>query len=289
MEQNCLFSVLIANFNNGRYLLEAIESVKKQTYTNWQIVIVDDYSIDNSKELYHSMENDSRIKIYYNDKNHGVGYTKKRCIDVAEGEICGFLDPDDALVPEALFKMVEVHRANPEVSLVHSRLYICDENLKVISASQTSKEVAPGDPYFFAHNGIISHFASFKKKSYLETEGLDTYLKRAIDADLYMKLYEVGPTRFLDELLYYYRIHKGGISTNENIDKALYWHWVAIINAGRRRNLNLEDYFYKDFVRTHSYHIMWVKYTRLKKYEKINVFLSRINSRLRKMFGKEVS
>ena len=76
MEQNPLFSILVANYNNGCYLMEAIESVYAQTYTNWEIIIVDDASTDNSNELYEKLSQDNRIHVYYNDKNMGCAFTK---------------------------------------------------------------------------------------------------------------------------------------------------------------------------------------------------------------------
>ena len=96
MNDNPLFSVLIANYNNGKYLMDAIKSVYEQTYTHWEIILVDDASTDNSHELYKELEKDERIRIFYNDENHGCGYTKRRCAELANGELCGFLDPDDA-------------------------------------------------------------------------------------------------------------------------------------------------------------------------------------------------
>ena len=56
MTNQPLFSVLIANYNNGKYLMDAIESVRRQTYTNWEIILVDDGSTDNSHELYKELE-----------------------------------------------------------------------------------------------------------------------------------------------------------------------------------------------------------------------------------------
>ena len=91
MTNQPLFSVLIANYNNGKYLMDAIESVRQQTYTNWEIILVDDCSTDNSHELYKELEQDERIHIFLNDQNHGCGYTKRRCAELANGEICGFL------------------------------------------------------------------------------------------------------------------------------------------------------------------------------------------------------
>lgn len=59
MNATPLFSVLIANYNNGKYLMEAIESVRQQTYANWEIILVDDGSTDNSKELYSELQKDN--------------------------------------------------------------------------------------------------------------------------------------------------------------------------------------------------------------------------------------
>ena len=105
-----LFSILIANYNNGHYLMEAVESVRQQTYSNWEIILVDDGSTDNSHELYKQLvEQDSRIHIFFNEENKGCGYTKRRCAELANGEICGFLDLDDTLLPEALETHIAMH------------------------------------------------------------------------------------------------------------------------------------------------------------------------------------
>ena len=127
-----LFSVLIANYNNGIYLEDAISSVYKQTYKNWEIIIVDDKSTDNSTDIYKKYNSDSRIHVFYNDINHGCGYTKRRCAELAHGEICGFLDPDDTLETEALETMVKVHEADESLSMVYSRYNEVDEKLHTI-------------------------------------------------------------------------------------------------------------------------------------------------------------
>ena len=107
MKDNPLFSVLIANYNNGRFLQEAIDSVLAQTYSNWEVVIVDDGSTDESRRVYDQFKEDDRIRVYYNGDNKGCGYTKKHCAKLAKGEVCGFLDPDDVILAEALELSVE--------------------------------------------------------------------------------------------------------------------------------------------------------------------------------------
>ena len=92
-----LFSVLIANYNNGIFLMDAINSIRCQSYQQWEIIIVDDASDDCSHDIYKKLEYDDRVHIFYNGMNRGCGYTKRRCVDLANGPLCGFLDPD----PEA--------------------------------------------------------------------------------------------------------------------------------------------------------------------------------------------
>jgi len=138
--------------------------------------------------------------------------------------------------------MVAEHAKHPESSMVYSHLIYSNESLHP-NHENKSRKIINGDPYFFDFDGAISAFLTYKKKFYDQTEGIDSYLLRAVDRDLALKLYEVGPGVLLDKGLYRYRIHKGGISTNTNQDKAYYWFWVVVIDAARRRNINIEHLF----------------------------------------------
>ena len=222
--------------------MEAIESVRQQTYTHWEIVLVDDASTDNSKQLYKDLETDERIHIYYNEQNMGCGYTKRRCAELAQGEICGFLDADDALTKDALAQMVHTHLANPNVGLVYSRLYETDEFFRVKGVSQGQMKIPHGSSFLEIGGCAISHFATFKKSAYLKTDGINPRCKRAVDHDLYYKLEEVAPLLFIDVPLYYYRMGTGNnISLDENGSKAFLWELSVVKDAAIRRGLNLED------------------------------------------------
>ena len=156
MEPSPLFSILIANYNNGIYLEDAINSIMKQTYQNWEIIIVDDCSTDNSLELYKKYESDSRIHVYYNDSNHGCGYTKRRCAELAHGEICGFVDPDDTLEPDALETMIKAHAEDDSLSLVYSRYNEVDENLQFIRVSKQQRPIPEGSSFLEGDGGGVT-------------------------------------------------------------------------------------------------------------------------------------
>lgn len=243
-----LFSVLIAQYNNARFLKQAIESVFAQTYTNWEIVIVDDCSTDNSCELYKDYEKDSRIHIFYNKKNYGEGYTKKRCVEKSTGVICGFLDPDDALLPNALQDMVDIHVANPSVSEVLSRMYICDENLNITGESR--KLLIPrGKNYFTNKDYKPEHFVGFKKSFYDKTLGIDPIKRMAADQDMYTKLEEVGEVYVLDKFTLKYRVHKGGLSYGKSMNKTWFWQLIVRYETCLRRGLSIDEYVIEDFLR----------------------------------------
>ncbi|MFV0507242.1 MAG: glycosyltransferase family 2 protein [Bacteroidales bacterium] len=239
MEKKPLFSILIANYNNGHFFEECYNSVIKQTYDNWEAIIVDDCSTDNSIEIVERLiEGDTRFKLFKNDKNGGCGYTKRRCAEEANGELAGFLDPDDALMPEAVEEMVKMHAKHPEVSLVHSNYLYCNEKLEK-GIEKKTKYRDEQDYLRIIH--FIFHFISFKLANYKQTEGISANLKRSVDQDLYYKLEETGRFIHLDKTLYKYRIHSGGISTGSNLLKALSWQYFVIVDACKRRNENIEE------------------------------------------------
>lgn len=246
---NPLFSILIANYNNGKFFRDCYDSLIAQTYTNWEAIIVDDCSTDNSvEEVKKIISEDSRFKIYINEENKGCGYTKKRCGELATGEICGFVDPDDAITPEAIEIMVKTHLENENVGLVYSNLIMCDDKLNPTKVWK-KKQIKNGVKNFFNINSEISHFSTFKNKYYQKTIGVNPELSRAVDQDLYLKLYEVTDVKHIDLVLYLYRIHEQGISTLENTDKAFYWFWQVIFETCKRRGVNAEELFIAQIAR----------------------------------------
>ena len=243
MTNTPLFSILIANFNNGKFFKDCYDSIIAQSYQNWEAIIVDDCSTDNSVQLIRQLiGEDKRFKLYHNEENKGCGFTKRRCVELASGEICGFLDPDDIITENALEVTVSVHINNPETSLVYSDFAFCDEKLTEKSV-RNQKQIDNEDKDFFNLTGVISHFTAFKKSYYSKTDGINSFLKRAVDQDLYLKLYEQGKVLHINKKLYKYRIHNDGISTNANAAKAHFWHWVVIIDAAKRRGVNVEELF----------------------------------------------
>ncbi len=240
-----LFSILIANYNNGRFLQEAIDSVLEQTYPNWEVIIVDDKSTDNSFEIYEKYKDDGRFHIYYNEKNMGCGYTKRRCAELANGEICGFLDPDDTLLAGALEKHAEVHSNRPNVSVVYSRCYLCNPIGEVVGES-CLLELKEGETYFDYRWYGAMNLASYKNAYYKRTTGISSKNKAGVDQDLYFKIEEVGDICVLNEFTYkYYQRNENAITNN--IGSMWYWNMEVRRDACIRRGLDAEKILCDDW------------------------------------------
>lgn len=232
------FSILIANYNNGKYFADCYQSIISQTYQNWEAIVVDDASTDDSWNVMHSIVgNDDRFKFYQNDENSGVGVTKAKLIELANGEICGYCDPDDALSPDALQDAVYIFNNDKNVVLTYSNFYDCNENLQPLNISKASKPAPSQDLYFFNCPIHIVHFVAFRKDIYETTQKIDTSKKIAEDQDLYLKMYEKGKVTFINKPNYFYRKHSGGISQNENKQKSYDYWGEVIFNAMKRRGL----------------------------------------------------
>lgn len=249
MENKPLFSVLIASYNNGRYLQEAIDSVLAQTYTNWEIVLVDDGSTDESSKVYEKYKGDSRFCIFCNGENKGCGYTKRRCAELAQGELCAFLDPDDKIVPDALEVMVKEHELRPECSLVYSMSFFWNDIDDTGKVSDIIGPMENGEDFLVTSKNQVFAFASYKNSAYKKTVGIDATLRSAVDVDLYFKLEEMGKLYYVDKVLYYYRqTNPNSISMgiNRNANSLTKFHMRCSLNAFVRRIRSKSPLFKKN-------------------------------------------
>ena len=111
-----LVSVILPTYNRAALLPGAINSVLSQTYPNWELVIWDDGSTDNTEEVVRS-HSDRRIN-YHRDENHGVSYARNRAIELSRGEYVAFLDSDDEWMAGKLSAQVEVMNSHPQIDLL---------------------------------------------------------------------------------------------------------------------------------------------------------------------------
>lgn len=119
-----LVSIIMPNYNGGKYLTDTIKSVLAQTYQNWELIFVDDCSTDNSLEIVNSF-GDKRIRILQNEKNSGAAVSRNYAIREAQGKWIAFLDSDDLWAPEKLEKQIEFMVVN-NYSFTYTYYRVCN-------------------------------------------------------------------------------------------------------------------------------------------------------------------
>lgn len=234
-----MFSILIAHYNNYAYFKDCYASILKQSYQDFEVIILDDCSTDGSFEKIENLvRDDSRVKLHQNKENKGVGFTKKRCVELANGDICGFVDPDDAIIAEALELCVSQY-TNPAIIATYSKINVCDESLNLQKVFENTRKIKGGNPLFFNIRFEISHFFTFRKKAYNQIRGINPGLTVAEDMDLYLQLYDFGRIQYIPSALYYYRVHKKGLSHDpeKELIKVQNWHQV-LLETLQRRNIS---------------------------------------------------
>jgi len=123
-----LVSIITPSFNSGKFISETIQSVLNQTYSNWEMIITDDCSGDNTVEIIEQIvEKDSRIRLYRFEKNKGSGPARNNSIKKAKGKYLAFLDSDDIWVPNKLEKQLKFLEEN-NISFSHSSYGFLDES-----------------------------------------------------------------------------------------------------------------------------------------------------------------
>lgn len=129
MKPDLLISIILPAFNSEKYISKAIESVINQSYRNWKLILIDDFSTDKTFSIMQRYaENDSRISLYRNTQNFGVGFTRNRGVQIADSEWIAFIDSDDMWEINKLEEQINLLYKYPEAKLLFTSSSFIAEN-----------------------------------------------------------------------------------------------------------------------------------------------------------------
>lgn len=134
------FSVVIPTYNRAHLIEKTLQSVLKQTYTNFEVIIVDNCSTDNTLEVLEKYADDSRIKVIVHDRNYERSRSRNTGMMNAAGEYLTFLDSDDLMKESCLEDASEFARKHPAYPVFHNRYMFCDEDETLIRRFQDSPD-----------------------------------------------------------------------------------------------------------------------------------------------------
>ena len=218
-------SVIIPNYNHATFLEKRIESVLNQTYTDFEIILLDDCSTDHSKSIIEKYRDHPKVAgIISNEKNSGSTFLQwKKGIENASGELIWIAESDDWCEPSLLSVLVNGLEKNPSCVVAFCQSYCMEteEKIKWQSATEMEEEVIPGKTFF--ENRLIygctifnASMAIFKKEFALKVPDTYTEFKMAGDWFFWICLVQYGDCFVSNQLLNYFR--KG----TQNVSSKLY-------------------------------------------------------------------
>ena len=227
--------IIITVYNRERYLSAAIESILAQTESEFELLIWDDGSTDNSVKIaQYYASRDRRIRVVAAE-HLGRAPSLQAAHAQANGIYVGWLDRDDLIAPTALEETVSVLNAHPEVGLVYTDHLIIDALNKVLGYGQRCR--IPYSKNQLLVDFMTFHFRLLRRKAFDACGGIDLSFKVAVDYDLCLRLSEVTQVKHINKPLYYYRHHKESVSHQQRIEQILASK-EAIARALQRRGLS---------------------------------------------------
>ncbi len=212
-------SVIMPTYNRADYLKKAVQSVLDQTFSNFEIIIINNYSTDNTLDVI-SAFNDDRIKVI-NFKNEGIiAKSRNQGIMQSVGKYVAFLDDDDLWCPDKLELQIKYMGEHPEFDLIYSNALIIDEHETKKGLLKDSKDAKTGQVFLdLLYENFIPVLTVLMKREIIETNGLfneDPSMRAAEDYEYWLRTSLKFNFGYIDEALTLYRIHSESVSMNTN-------------------------------------------------------------------------
>jgi glycosyltransferase involved in cell wall biosynthesis len=246
---NDLVSIIMPSYDTAKYIDKAIDSVLKQTYTNWELIIVDDCSPDNTDDIVKPYLSDERIKYYKNEKNSGAAMSRNRALREAKGKWIAFLDSDDLWMPDKLEKQIRFMERNG-YQFSYTNYSEIDVNGKRNGITVTGpKRITKTGMYNYCWPGCLTVMYDRDVVGLIQIADI----KKNNDYAMWLKVCQRTDCYLIDEELALYRRGRAGSVSTHSIKTMIGWHYklyrkaegknpvVSLFNTGR----NLVFGFYK--------------------------------------------
>ncbi|MBO9713841.1 glycosyltransferase [Sphingomonas sp.] len=205
-------SVIMAAYNGASLVRETVRSLIAQTFTDWELVAVDDCSRDDTAKLLEAFD-DRRIRVIRAEANGGPVLARNRAFAEARGRYIAALDQDDVCLPGRLARQVGYLDAHPETVLVSTAANVLTG--AKVTPGHWVRPLTPGliDWLMLVQNPIVWSTVMFRAEAARRLEPFERPEMRYVeDFDLYHRLRRFGPIAQIDEPLLLYRVHEGGAS-----------------------------------------------------------------------------
>ena len=224
-----LVSVIMPSYNTGSLIKESINSVFNQTYGNWELIIVDDCSSDNTMEVLGTI-NDPRIKIIRNEVNSGAAVSRNRALREARGRWIAFLDSDDLWMPDKLEKQLDFMEKNGySFSYTNYEEIDSDGHSTGVMVTGPDKITETG-MFNYCWPGCLTVMYDRNKVGLIQIEDI----KKNNDYAMWLKVCKKADCYLLNETLAKYRKGRSGSISTQSIRKLVKWHYKLYKDAEKQ-------------------------------------------------------
>jgi len=230
-------SVIMATYNGAAFVAETIESLLAQSFGDFELVVVDDCSTDDTRAVLARFA-DPRIRVIASEANQGPVHARNRAFAAARGRYVAGLDQDDICLPERLARQVAYLDAHPETVLVATRARLLENGRTSHWAGPSDLDAAVIDWLMMVQNPLVWSTVMFRADA---ARRLDPFerpeIRYAEDFDLYHRLRRFGTLARIEEPLLLYRCHPGGASQKfrdamgASVAKVLAEHYAPVFGA----------------------------------------------------------
>ena len=206
-------SVIIPTYNREAKIKKSIESVLWQTYTDLEVIIVDDGSEDNTREVVESIQ-DRRVQYIRLEYNQGAGAARNEGVRRASGSLIAFQDSDDIWRPEKLERQMLYWQKRSEFSLIYCSIFFHEEGMEGYSFPDTDQEGLEGAIFtkLLLSNMMGTPAMLMKKQCFMEVGGFDTSMKSLEDWDFAIRFSRKYMIGYVNEVLVDSYYSPGGVS-----------------------------------------------------------------------------
>lgn len=206
-------SVVITCYNYGQYLMESINSVLDQTYHDFEVIVINDGSTDNTSELMDKFSSNDTVR-YICQQNQGQPKAKNRGIHESSGEFIAFLDADDIWLSTKLERQMRLFD-DTDVGVVYSGISLIDSDGKGITGAEYFLRRGNILDYIFIDNFVCFSSSVVRKLLLEEVGAFDESIPMGIDYDLWVRLAARCKFDFVDDRLVKYRTGHANLSKNK--------------------------------------------------------------------------
>lgn len=230
-EINPMVSIITPTFNRAPFIEQAVNSVLAQTYPEFELIIVDDGSTDDTKARLEPALEDSRVK-YFFQSNQGQSVARNEALSHAKGEFICFLDSDNYWPKTKLEEQIDIFSENPDVDIVYGDTITIDEHGNELSRKNMKRYSGNIAKFMVRDNCVSMNTALARRKCFDELGGMNEKRRVADDYDLWLRFSAKYRYLYVPRFFAFYRVMENQISSDET--RRFESNWLTI-NDFRQR------------------------------------------------------